>query len=388
MDRRTLLRWLACTPTATAPRLWAAPSGGAKFLMVMLRGGCDTLSLLVPRANSDYLAARPNIAVRNPLALDADWGLHPVLAGTLAPMASRGELVAVPFSGTEDLSRSHFETQDTIELGQPLGGRRDFRSGFLNRLVAQLGGTASAVAFTEQVPLVLQGSQPVPNLALRSLGRGGLDARQSELIASMYAGTQLGGAVREGFSARQDAVTALAGEMQAASRGAPGTQGFAQDARRIGTLLRERYDIGFVDIGGWDTHVGQGADQGQLATRLEELGLGLSGLAQAMGQAWQRTVVVVLSEFGRTFRENGNRGTDHGHGGTLLVLGGGLAAGTPVRGEQVALRIGQLQDNRDLPVRNEWRAVTAGLLAQAYGLGPEALSRVLPQARPQALGLL
>lgn len=388
MDRRTLLRWTASTPLAVAPRLWAAPAGGTKFLLVMLRGGCDTLSLLVPRASDDYLAARPGIAVRSPLAVDADWGLHPVLAGTLAPLARRGELVAVPFSGTEDLSRSHFETQDTIELGQPLGGRRDFRSGFLNRLVAQLGGAAPAVAFTEQVPLVLQGSQSIPNLALRSLGRGGLDGRQADLIASMYAGTALAGAVREGFSTRQEAMAALAGEMQAASRGAPGPQGFAQDARRLGTLLRERYDIGFVDIGGWDTHVGQGADQGLLANRLDELGQGLAALAQALGPAWQHSVVLVLSEFGRTFRENGNRGTDHGHGGTLLVLGGGLAAGAPVRGEQVPLRMAQLQDNRDLPVRNEWRAVTAGLLARAYGLGPEALSRVLPQVQPQVLGLL
>ena len=142
---------------------------------------------------------------------------------------------------------------------------------------------------------------------------------------------------------------------------------FELEARRIARLMKEKYNVGFVDVGGWDTHVGQGNGTGYLAGRLEELGRGLAGFAEEMGPEWKDTVVVVVSEFGRTFRENGNRGTDHGHGSVYWVLGGGVR-GNAVRGEQIALEQKTLFQNRDYPVLNEYRAMFGGLLARMYGL--------------------
>ncbi|MBY0409503.1 MAG: DUF1501 domain-containing protein, partial [Burkholderiaceae bacterium] len=333
------------------------------------------------------------------LPLTPDWGLHPALAATMTPLYQKGQLAFVPFAGTNDLTRSHFDTQDSIELGQPIGGRRDYRSGFMNRLVAELdagsaGNTSSAhpspepIAFTSTLPLMLRGSVDVPNTALAaSTGRAALGTRQAQLIESMYRGTPLAVPVTEGFATQSEVARTMQGEMEAAGRDAQSTKGFEGTARRMARLMQSRYGIGFVDVGGWDTHVGQGAATGALANRFEELGRGLAGFADEMGPAWKSTVVVVVSEFGRTFRENGNRGTDHGHGSVYWVLGGGIAGGRVV-GEQQALNATTLFQNRDYPVLNDYRSVLGGMFARMYGLGPAAIARVFPGASSTDLGLV
>jgi uncharacterized protein (DUF1501 family) len=180
----------------------------------------------------------------------------------------------------------------------------------------------------------------------------------------------------------------MAGEQVTANRGAINAKGFELEARRIARLMRERYALGFVDVGGWDTHVGQGAASGYLASRFEELGRGLAAYADELGAAaWRHTVVFVISEFGRTARENGNRGTDHGHGSVHWVLGGSLSAG-PVVGEQQAFEARTLNQNRDLPVLNEYRSVLGGLLARQFALSASQLDLVFPGARAKDLGLL
>jgi uncharacterized protein (DUF1501 family) len=147
------------------------------------------------------------------------------------------------------------------------------------------------------------------------------------------------------------------------------------------------YSIGFADVGGWDTHVNQGSAQGGLATNLAGLASGLAAFAREMGPLWKNTVIVVMSEFGRTFRENGNRGSDHGHGNTLWVLGGGIAGGR-ITGRQVALAEASLFQNRDLPVLNDYRSVLAHLFGRIYGLGDAALGRVLPGAKADDYGIV
>jgi uncharacterized protein (DUF1501 family) len=186
---------------------------------------------------------------------------------------------------------------------------------------------------------------------------------------------------------RENVMRDLGGEMEAAGRNAINARGFELQARRIARLMSSEYNLGFVDVGGWDTHVGEGGANGQLATRLEELGRGLSALAAGMGSAWRDTVVVVLSEFGRTFRENGNRGTDHGHGSVYWVLGGALK-GQRVVGEQVRVSQGTLFQDRDYPVLNEYRELLAGLFARAYGLDAAQLARVFPSVSPKDVALL
>jgi uncharacterized protein (DUF1501 family) len=372
MHRRTLLQGLAAMPlTTVAGRLFAAPATSAKLLVVFLRGGYDAATLLVPIASQLYYQARPAIAVPRPsadaqaaLPLDADWGLHPALRDTVYPLFQKQQVAFVAFAGTDNVSRSHFETQDSIELGQGLDRSRNLQSGFLNRLVSVLTGV-EPMAFTDQLPLVLRGDARVPNMALKSVGKASLDPRQSGIIAEMYQGTRLAAHVREGFEMRDNVLRELAQEMEAANRQAITTKGFEMEAHRIATLMRERFNLGFVDVGGWDTHVGQGGAVGYLAGRLDELGRGLVGFADAMGPAWSETVVVVISEFGRTFRENGNRGTDHGHGTVYWVLGGGLRGGRVV-GEQTRLEPGTLFQDRDYPVLND--RVFAGVRPRDIGL--------------------
>jgi len=394
MERRTLLKSLAALPLATtaAGNLWAAPASKTRLLFVFMRGGYDATSLLVPIASEYYYQVRPNIAIPKPsddlksaLTINADWGLHPALRDTIYPLFTSGEAAFVPFAGTEDLSRSHFETQDSIELGQPLQGTRNYRSGFLNRLATTLNADrASAISFTDQLPLIMQGTAQLPNMALRSIGKAQVDARQAGMIAAMYEGSALSSQVREGFAVRAD--VQMIGEMDAANRNAITAKGFELEARRIARLMKEKYNVGFVDVGGWDTHVGQGNGAGYLSNRFEELGRGLAGFAQEMGPEWKDTVVVVVSEFGRTFRENGNRGTDHGHGSVYWVLGGGVR-GNAVRGEQIALEQKTLFQNRDYPVLNEYRAMFGGLLARMYGLNSGQVETIFG-TRGRDLGLV
>ena len=373
-------------------RLWAAtPPANAntpKFLFVFLRGGLDAASLLIPLGSSLYHEVRPDIAIAKPsaelnsaLPLTTAWGLHPALRETLYPLYQKGELAFVPFSGTHDLSRSHFETQDSIELGQFRALRIQYGSGFLNRLAAQLQTTsaanAPAMSFTQQLPLALQGSVQVTNASLRNLSKPSVDLRQSQMIAAMYQGSSLESHVLTGFQVRDQVMREMAAEMDASSRGAITAMGFELEARRIAHLMRDRYALGFVDVGGWDTHVAQGGASGYLANRLDELGRGLALLAQEMGSAWGRTVVVVMSEFGRTFRQNGNRGTDHGHGSAMWVLGGAVR-GQQVVGEQVAITPATLFQNRDYPVLNEYRSVLAGLFQRQWAMSDSQLAAVFP----------
>lgn len=415
-QRRTLLRTLATASLSLGTsHLWAGPASAPRLLVVFLRGAYDATHLLVPHTSDDYYAARPTLAIpralqgdtREPasatrdtaMPLDRDWALHPAAATALAPLWQRGQLAFVPFAGTDNLSRSHFETQDSIELGLPTHaaphasrGEAPPRSGFLNRLLTTLDAKApAAAAFTEPLPLVLRGAHPVPNLPLRAItgqGHRRLDARQQQLIDQMYADTGLQAAVRSGFASRAEAEQALQAEMTMADRQALTSRSFEGQARRLAVLLRDRYRIGFIDVGGWDTHVRQGAAHGPLADRLGELSRGLAALADGLGTAaWRDTTVVVISEFGRTFRENGSGGTDHGHGTTYWVLGGSVRGGR-IAGEQTAVRFNTLLQNRDLPVLNDYRGVLGGLMQRQYGLSMDQLQQVFPGALPLDLRLL
>jgi len=152
-------------------------------------------------------------------------------------------------------------------------------------------------------------------------------------------------------------------------------------------LMRERYQLGFVDVGGWDTHVNEGGANGALASNLDNLGRGLSAYAQEMGPMWKQTVVVVVSEFGRTFRENGTRGTDHGHGTVFWVLGGAVKGGRIV-GDQAGVDQASLFQNRDFPVLNDYRALLGGLFKRMYGLSTDEIQTVFPGATARDYGLV
>ena len=303
MHRRQFLKSLGVTaPSFAGGQLFAAGVNQPRFLLVFLRGGYDAANLLVPVSSSYYYQSRPSIAIPRPandlasaLPLTSDWGLHPALRDSVLPLFKAGEAAFIPFAGTDDTSRSHFETQDSIELGQSSGQRKNYQSGFLNRLSAVLGN-GDSMAFTDQLPLIFQGSTPIPNTALRTISKPSVDARQSNIISAMYGGIKLAGSVVEGFTVRDDVLQELASEMDAANRNAITAKGFALEARRIARLMKDHYSLGFVDVGGSDTYVGQGGVNGYLASRFDELGRGLSPFALKMGTQWRNTTVVVLNK--------------------------------------------------------------------------------------------
>jgi len=397
MLRRQFLFHAAAAPLLLhSTRLFAAPASQARLLVVFMRGAYDAASLLVPTDSDFYYESRPNIAIARPgsganaaLALTDGWGLHPALADSLMPFYKKGELAFVPFAGTDDLSRSHFETQNSIELGQGADRRGDSRSGFLNRLASVLTENRYApAAFTRDLPQIFRGQTGVPNIDLNGGKRkSNLNDERADAIAQMYEGTDLNASVDEGLRIVGETRTAMQKEMTEANGKAVSTRGLELQARRIGEFMADRYSLGFVDVGGWDTHVQQGGATGALANNLGRLGRALAAYAQAMGPAWKHTTVVVISEFGRTFRENGNKGTDHGHGTVYWVLGGAVQGGR-IAGRQARVEQAALFQNRDYPVLNDYRAVFSGLFGKLYGLRQAQLQRVFPGIQPQDLRLV
>ncbi len=406
MDRREFLRDAAGLGALSvlSGRVWALPEvqqiAGSRLLVVMLRGAYDGNSLLVPHGFPFYYASRSSIAIPAPqpdnpntaIDIGQGYGLNPVLNGSLYPLFTQKQLAFVPFSGSQDLSRSHFEAQDTMELGQP-AAHPDYRSGFLNRTVNVLQGkqpSLGGIAFTNNLPLSFKGSVQIPNIVLNNgIHEAGYDS-QMQLVQAMYAHSKLDTYLQSGMQTRAEVSTTLAKEMQNASRGARGTSGFANTARMIAALMRDNanYNIGFIDLGGWDSHVNQGNSAGMLANNLNYLAQGLSQFADEMGlAAWRQSVVVVMSEFGRTFRENGTHGTDHGHGNTLWVLGGGISGGK-LAGDMTDLTPDTLFQGRDTPVLNDYRSVLADLMRGMYGLNRNQLQQIFPDVNMKNYGLL
>lgn len=400
--RDVLMAAAGAAPVVMASKLFAAPaSGGAKMLLVFLRGAYDALNVIAPTSSEFYHSARPTLALAAPdpanpdaaLALDGQWSLHPALKDSMLPFWKAGQVAFVPFAGSEDMSRSHFETQNSIELGQSMKGTRNYQSGFMGRLAGVLSGR-KPIAFTNQLPLCFNGGPVVPNIALSNAKRPPVfSAQQQQLLEAMYRDRQIGGvdmgaSIAQGFAVKEDVFSSIQEEMEEAGQGAISSRGFEGSARRIGRLMRGDYDLAFVDVGGWDTHINQGGAQGLLARRIGELGRGLAGFAQEIGpDVWRSTSVVVISEFGRTFHENGNKGTDHGHGSVYWVLGGAIKGGR-IAGPQVKLAPETLNEGRDLPVLTDYRALIGGLVQRQFALSQEQSGKVFPGVPPADLGLL
>src|ERR1700748_3065948 len=206
MNRRELIKAFASVvPMTVGGRVWAAPAADARLLVVFLRGAYDAANVVVPVGSDFYYNSRPTLAIARPdagnpnaaLSLSADWGLHPALRDSIYPLWAKREIAFIPFAGTsDDLTRSHFETQDTIELGQSAGGSRDYRSGFMSRLAAELT-RVKPISFTDQLPLIFRGKSQIPNIGLNSVGKPGVDDRQAALIKNMYAHNDLSTSVSE-----------------------------------------------------------------------------------------------------------------------------------------------------------------------------------------------
>jgi len=403
MARREFLRAATLAVSGTiifGPHAWAVRSSTAlnnhkRLILVLLRGAVDGLNVVVPYDDGNYYENRPSIAIPHSgegavLDLDGHFGLNPALA-SLIPIWKEGSLAFVHASGSPDPTRSHFDAQDYIESGTP--GIKTTPDGWLNRTLAALPGEhqpTEALSLGAVLPRILSGPMPVANIPL---GRGAarplpLDNPRIEgVFDGLYDGSDpLSKAYREGTRARQKLLGELRQDMTEADHGAPGPEGFPSDAARLASLIQRDSSVrlAFISLGGWDTHVGQGSTSGNLTNHLKPLGDGLADFKKALGSAYDDTVILVLSEFGRTVRENGNGGTDHGHGNVMWVMGG------PVRGRRVygrwpGLAVGDLYQERDLAVTTDFREPIAQVLRVHLSLSPIAIQKIFPQ-RPANTG--
>jgi uncharacterized protein (DUF1501 family) len=347
--------------------IWAARADTApqRLIVVMLRGAVDGLNVVVPYGEAAYYEARPTIAIQKPgaenggVALDDHFALHPSLAA-LMPLWNDKKLAFIHAAGSPDPSRSHFDAQQFIENGTP--GRAVTPDGWLNRLLAALPGLRSptdALAIGPTLPFILKGPIGVANLPLGPRAAQPMAIDKPEIASAfdkLYAGAGRQSEVyRQGREARTQLVADMSAEQEMADNGAPPADSFPAIAGRLAQLMvQDRHiRLAFASLGGWDTHVNQGNHTGQLANRLKPLGDGLAALAQGLGQDWNDTVVVVISEFGRTVRENGNAGTDHGHGNAIWLAGGRVNGGK-VYGDWPGLAVAQLYQGRDLAVTTDY----------------------------------
>jgi len=397
--RRIFLRnaGLAMVGVGTAP-LWLeralyaanAPSARKKILVAIFqRGAADGLNIVVPHGEQRYYAMRPTIAVPRPSAadpqnsavdLDGFFGLHPALA-PLQPLYAAQHLAIVHAAGSPDPTRSHFDAQDFMESGTP--GRKATGDGWLNRALAPSEPPLSpvrAVAMGPVLPRAMRGRNSA--VAIESLNSFQVrNDGASRVFEAMYGGSTdkvLNGTGRETFDAVKLLQSVEKQPYQPAAEYPAGA--FGQNLRQIARLIKSDVgvEVAFADIGGWDHHVnevGPAASQGQLAQRLGEFGGSLAAFWKDLGDRMADVTVVTMSEFGRTARENGNRGTDHGHANVMFVMGGDVRGGK-VHGDWPGMEDHQLYEGRDLALTTDFRDVLCELVEKH--LGNRDLREVFP----------
>src|SRR4051794_14901991 len=362
-------------------------AGKKRLVVIFQRGAADGLNIVVPHGERAYYSMRPTIAIQRNDVVDLDgfFGLHPSM-NSLKPLWDTKHLAIVHAAGSPDTTRSHFDAQDYMESGTP--GLKSTEDGWLNRCLhsneTDKDSPFRAVALGTSLPRILSGSVPavaIDNVNNFSVGaRGPVASPASNTFESMYAqsvDTVLHGTGAETF----DAVRMLRSADPAKYRPAAGANyprgRFGDSLRQVAQLLKANLgvEVAFTDIGGWDHHVNEGSSQGQLANLLREFSQSLSAFWTDLGDLAEETVVVTMSEFGRTARENGNRGTDHGHANVMFVMGGPVRGGK-VYGRWPGLNDGQLYEGRDLAVTTDFREVLSEALYRHNGV--KDLAAVFP----------
>jgi uncharacterized protein (DUF1501 family) len=385
---------------AYALRTTGSRSAGRRTLVCLFqRGAVDGLSMIVPAGEEWYWRERQRIVLPKDqlVPLDGMFALHPRLAA-LKPLWDQRALAIVHAVGSPSTTRSHFDAQDFMESGTP--DRKSTADGWANRYCRHAEEHANtpfrAVAFGPQLPRTLAGSAPA--LAIEDLRTFGMtvgrndavDERLTRAFEALYQGAATG-LVASSSAESFEAIKMLKHADPTAipvGHGARYPNGkLGQSLMQIAQLIKADVgmELAFVDVGGWDTHVNQGSEQGQLATRLDELGGSLAAFMTDLGEQMRDVVILTMSEFGRTVKENGTGGTDHGHGTAMMVIGGSVNGGK-VHGRWPGLAPDQRYEGRDLAVTTDYRTVFADVVTGH--LGPVDLTQVFPGfTGPPRLGL-
>jgi uncharacterized protein (DUF1501 family) len=385
---------LALATYATAPPFLirtalaeASADGGSDrpvIIAIFQRGAADGISMVVPFGDPYYASARPQIAIPAPgrgaeeraIDLDGFFALHPSLV-SLKSIYDAGHLAIVHAVGSPDSTRSHFDAQDYMESGVP--GNKSVPDGWLNRYLQSSPSAGAtpfrAVAISATLPRALAG--PAPAVAMQRVAEFGIHAgRATPIIEEMFADT---------YKDTFDAVKLLRSVSSHPYTPAPGVQypnsAFGQALLQVAQLVKSNIglQVAFADVGGWDTHSNQGSTRGQLANRLKEFGDGIAALYKDLGDRMRNTVLVTMTEFGRTIRQNGSGGTDHGHASALFVAGGPIKGGR-VYGPWPGLAPEQLHEGRDLALTTDFRTVFSEILI-GHMRARDALA-VFPGFRP------
>jgi uncharacterized protein (DUF1501 family) len=358
-----------------------------RLIAIFQRGAVDGLNVVVPFGEAEYYRSRPTIAIPRPgatdgaISLDGFFGFNPRLAPLKALWDSR-DLAVVHACGSPDSTRSHFDAQDYMETATP--GVKTTSDGWLNRYLqvrqAEVASAFRAVALTSQLPRMLQGTAPA--LAVNQLAQFGIRGAQSDIVGASFeaeyaaaADRILNGVGREAFDAMKTLKVADPTKYQPEHGATYPTSPFGQALRQIAQLTKADVglEVAFADLGGWDTHVNQGAGQGQLANRLDDFSRSIAALVADLGERMADTVILTMSEFGRAVNENGNRGTDHGHGNAMMAIGGGIRGGR-VYGRWPGLAAAQRYDGRDLAVTTDFRDVFGEIVVKHMGVAnPQAI---------------
>ena len=366
-----------------------APGGRKKILIaVFQRGAVDGLNVVVPHGDAAYYSLRPGIAIPRPdgsgnsvIDLDGHFGLHPALR-SLKPLWDVKQLAIVEAVGSPDPTRSHFDAQDYMESGTP--GLKATADGWLNRALCHEANPSAlrAVSVGPDLPRSLRGTNEA--LALNSIGDFQVkNAAAASAFESLYRTSTdrvLNGTARETFEAVR-VMQSIAKTPYTPANGARYPAGrLGQSLSQIARLIKANVglEVAFTDVGGWDTHVNEVGAQphvGRLANLLRDFSDSMAAFSQDMGDRMEDITLVTMSEFGRTARENGNRGTDHGHANYMFVLGGQVRGGC-VHGVWPGLAAEQLHEGRDLKVTTDFRSVLSQVVASQLGNGE--LATVFP----------
>jgi uncharacterized protein (DUF1501 family) len=375
---------LGFAPAFLSRTVEAATATRRKILItVFQRGAVDGLNMVVPFGEREYYASRPSIAIPRPnepqgaVDLDGFFGLHPRLA-PLKPLWDAHQLAIVHASGSPDGTRSHFDAQDYMETATP--GVKSTEDGWLNRyLHAREHANATpfrAVALAPNLPRSLQGTEPA--LAIGQIGQFGIRGGQAtDMLQASFeseyaaaADSVLNRTGGEAFDAIKMMKSADPSKYQPENGAEYPRSAFGDALRQIAQLVKADVglEVAFAELGGWDTHVNQGSAVGQLAQRLDDFSRGIAALARDLGDRMGDTVILTMSEFGRAVAENGNRGTDHGHGNAMFIIGGQNVKGGKVYGRWPGLAREQRYDGRDLAVTTDFRAVFAEIVRSHLGV--------------------